>query len=434
MPFYRNIFNFISTKYIKNFFLVLGGGVLSQVISFSFSPVLSRLYLPEFFGIFSSYSATAAIISVICCARYELAIMPTNDISESINVLRIALFVSACLSVFSLFLVAIFFFYEITSIGYLIYIYPIVIFLSGVNLSLNIFHNKLESFSVTSLSKVIQALVTGVSSALLSFVIPSFGLIFGTLVGLLLSNIFLLFKLRKIFFNEIVLNKIYVNSLIVALKKYSNYPKFTLLPSFLNIFSNQSINYVLVSLFGNSLAGYFFLASRVVYLPVSIIGTSVNDILFQKLVEKKNAKERVVIFILQNTVLLILIGLLIVVPFFLFSDYIFLHLFGVEWSMAASISKMLIFSMLIRLVVSPLTITFTALEKINIGAYWQYFYFLINIFSLGYFMYSNLSLTTTITFMILVEYIAYLIAFVLVFAVAYDHDKKIKTYFNEYFK
>jgi len=56
------------------------GTTIAQIITVLASPVITRLYGPETFGILALFTSITSIIAVIACMRYELAIMlPESD-------------------------------------------------------------------------------------------------------------------------------------------------------------------------------------------------------------------------------------------------------------------------------------------------------------------------------------------------------------------
>ena len=51
------------------------GTTLAQIISVLASPLVTRLYGPEAYGLLALFNLITSIIGVIACMRYELAIM-----------------------------------------------------------------------------------------------------------------------------------------------------------------------------------------------------------------------------------------------------------------------------------------------------------------------------------------------------------------------
>lgn len=81
----------ISSKFAPSFasdvLKLVGGTAIAQDLSVLSSPLLTRLYGPEAFGIIAIFTAITGIISVMACLRYEQAIMLPKRDEEAANFL-----------------------------------------------------------------------------------------------------------------------------------------------------------------------------------------------------------------------------------------------------------------------------------------------------------------------------------------------------------
>ena len=69
----------MSNSFIKNILTVMTGTALAAAVPIAVSPILTRLYTPNTFGLFGSFTAIVALLSIIATFRYEIAIMlPKN--------------------------------------------------------------------------------------------------------------------------------------------------------------------------------------------------------------------------------------------------------------------------------------------------------------------------------------------------------------------
>ena len=79
---------------------LLAGGALAQLIPLLLGPLITRLFTPEAFGLFTSFSTIAATVAVVACARYEFALPMVRDGREARALLalclRIGLIVLLC--------------------------------------------------------------------------------------------------------------------------------------------------------------------------------------------------------------------------------------------------------------------------------------------------------------------------------------------------
>ena len=68
------------STYAKNVLTLMTGTGLAQAIPIAISPILTRIYTPEEFGVFALYMAIASILTVLVTGRYEMAILlPKKD-------------------------------------------------------------------------------------------------------------------------------------------------------------------------------------------------------------------------------------------------------------------------------------------------------------------------------------------------------------------
>ena len=116
----KNKFNQIVGKLLKsefnrNVLTLMTGSTISLAIPIAISPILTRIYTPEDFGVFSLYMAITTIIAVIATGRYELAIMLPKKDENAADILILSLIVSLVISLIS-FLIIFFFNSQITNI------------------------------------------------------------------------------------------------------------------------------------------------------------------------------------------------------------------------------------------------------------------------------------------------------------------------------
>ena len=62
-------------EFARHVLTLMSGTGLAQVIAVLASPLITRLFTPEDFGILASYTVLVGIFSAIVCGRYEFAIV-----------------------------------------------------------------------------------------------------------------------------------------------------------------------------------------------------------------------------------------------------------------------------------------------------------------------------------------------------------------------
>ena len=121
--------------------LVLGTG-FAQIIPIALTPILTRIYSPEDFGIFAIYMAIASILGVIATARYELSIvLPKND-KNALDIFYLCNIVSFSLSFIFFIFIYIFteelnIFIGLDSYSNILFLLPLSIIAAGLLQSLS---------------------------------------------------------------------------------------------------------------------------------------------------------------------------------------------------------------------------------------------------------------------------------------------------------
>ncbi len=63
------------SEFSRNVLTLITGTSIAQAIPIAISPILTRLYTPEDFGVLALYIAIFSIISVIATLRYEFGVV-----------------------------------------------------------------------------------------------------------------------------------------------------------------------------------------------------------------------------------------------------------------------------------------------------------------------------------------------------------------------
>lgn len=95
---------FSRSDFLRNVLTLISGTVLAQAIPVALSPMLSRIYTPEEFGVFAIFSSIASALAVVATFRYELAIMLPEKSVSAANLLRLSFLITLLLSTFLFFL------------------------------------------------------------------------------------------------------------------------------------------------------------------------------------------------------------------------------------------------------------------------------------------------------------------------------------------
>ena len=89
----KNKFNQVVGKLLKsefnrNVLTLMTGTTIAQAIPIAITPILTRIYTPEDFGVFALFIGIASIFGTIVNGRYELAIMLPRKGEDAINIVN----------------------------------------------------------------------------------------------------------------------------------------------------------------------------------------------------------------------------------------------------------------------------------------------------------------------------------------------------------
>ena len=357
------------------------GSIVAQALPVAISPILTRLYSPEDFGIFALYMSCATIISVIATGRYELAIMlPSNDI-DAINLTMLSAIISLFISILSL--IILYFFHEqiLTLLGnkeisQWLYIVPITVFLTGLYQSMNYWMNRKKHYANLSSSRIVKGSTS--SAASIAFGFSGFrkqGLIMGEIISLFASVFFigiLFCKKYKSFFRHISKKKIKQQAI-----QYKSFPKFDILNALLFSLSKNGVIILLTRFYGGGAVGFYSFTQKILITPFHFFTNSFSQVFYQKLADNYNKNQtnfsKLLNKAIDKMVIFITIPLLL---FVILSKYFIPFIFGENWKDLYQYVCILSPFIYLNLIVVPVSFVLKVISKQKLSLILNFFLFL----------------------------------------------------------
>ncbi len=321
------------------------GTTIAQAIPIAISPILTRLYTPEDFGVFALFISLVSIFGSIANGRYEFAIMLPKKDEDAINIFALGFIINVALSLFLLLMVIVFHDLFISllnnkEISLWLYLVPFSVFLIGCFNLLNYYNNRLKNYKDLAKANVYKSVVTAVVQLSIGFIKQStIGLISGQIISQIFANTKLL---RNIIKDKILLLKISKVKMIAVANKYKDFPKFNVPHAVMNTLSSNMPVLIINFFFGSTSTGFFAIANKVLLLPVGLFTSSFSQIFLQKITYNRNNRIDQEKFI--NKVVFKLLGYSFF-PFFIafiFLPNIFGIIFGKNWIIAGEYAQILI--------------------------------------------------------------------------------------------
>jgi O-antigen/teichoic acid export membrane protein len=417
------------SEFSRNVLTLMTGTTIAQAIPIAISPILTRIYTPEDFGVFALFLAIATIFGSIANARYELAIMLPKKDEDAINIFALGFIITCFISLILLVLVLLFNDYFTTllgneEIGFWLYFIPISVFFIGLFNVLNYFNNRKKNYKDLRNVTILRSIVLSIVQLSLGFIKQgATGLITGEIISRMVSNTRLLKKILK---DKLLVSKISKIKMLSLAKRYNDFPKYNL-PSTLSDTITQQLPFLIIpNMFSLSISGYFSLSQKLIALPSSLIAKSISQVYFQKISENINDKIENMPILIKTMKKLILLALPISILIFLFAPQLFIIIFGEAWEISGKIAKYLSLIFFITFVVSALSITLVAYENLKILAIWQYIYLISSLIFYGIIFNFNFTLENFLFYFVIHEYIIYSIYLYLVIRTVYKKDNNIK--------
>ncbi|WP_298314773.1 lipopolysaccharide biosynthesis protein [uncultured Aquimarina sp.] len=370
----------LKSKFSRNIVTLVTGTAMAQAIPLALSPILTRLYTPEDFGILATYISIAAVATVLVSLKYDIAIIIPEKDEDSANITVLSIAIAGIVSTL-IFLITFFFNIEIATflsdkeeeskiLAKWLYFVPFSVFFMGVFNAISFWFNRKTLYKRMAASKVINTSgMTGtqVTAGFLKY--TPIGLLAGFIAGRFFSVLFLIYKFRKD--KNPIFSKVSKNKMLLLLKRYKRFPYFTLPAEFTNVISNQLPIFIIGKYFGGVILGNYSLMERVLNAPISLLGRSVLDVFKQRASEDYVKMGNCRGIFVKTFKTLVLLSIFPSIVLFFLSPYIFGIVFGEEWRIAGEFAQIFSILFFFKFTASPLSYMFNIAEKQHYDMFWQ---------------------------------------------------------------
>jgi O-antigen/teichoic acid export membrane protein len=329
---------------------LVAGTMGGQLVVLGLSPILTRLYRPEDFGILGVFASALALLTVIATLRYELA-LPVADDVEVGSLLALVLFVLAVSAIGTALLAST---AGAELVGMLnaavlrpyLWLLAIGVGFAGLLQMLTYLRIRDRAYGQLARSRLIQAAATTLSQIGLAGVGP-LGLLVGY-VGGRLAGLVLLVRVPS---NPAPVS---VTSIAQSAARYRRFPLVTMWASLINALGLQFPNLILAAAFGPSVVGLFSLTIRVIQAPMAMLGQAVSQVFLGGLAAAVRSHE-VAGYARSTFSILSLVALAPAGLAMLWAPDVFSVVFGPEWRGAGDMARFLIPWIALAFVGQPLT-------------------------------------------------------------------------------
>jgi len=397
------------SEFSRNVLTLMTGTTIAQAIPIAISPILTRIYTPEDFGVFALYMAIASIVAVAATGRYEMAIMLPKKNEDVKSIVKLILILLSTIT-FITFLIVLFFNQAITNlfenpeISNWLYFLPISIFLVGLYQIYNYLLIREKNFKRLSKNKVIVSTTNASTQLGYGFIISNgFGLLFGNIISYIVSIYFII--------KSKVVNKYFHfkdNSIRQVAKEYQNFPRYDVPSAFFNKVSQELPSLTIPIFFSTSILGFYSLMYRVLMSPLVLISASVEDVFKESATKEYHNKGNCKKIFLSTFKKLLIIGLIPFLILIFFAPDLFAFIFGEQWKISGKIAQIMAIVFFLRFIAKPLSYTFYIANKQKVNMIGQFLLILFTLLALfigyiygdEYFFFYSLSITFSIFYIV----------------------------------
>lgn len=359
--------------FIRGVTILISGTALSQTMIVALTPLLTRLYSPEVFGMLSVYLSIVLTISIVTSWYYDTAIpLPEKD-EDAINLLGLSLVIL----IFNTILIALALgllkepvlkTFDTNGLSDILFFIPFSIFGFGLFKLFEMWMVRKESYGHITNGKVRMNLTQIFSQASLGFIWPSpASLMTGEVLGRLVGGGGMAYVSWKKIRNQ--WKCISMKSLKRMARRYIRFPLIASWSSLLNSLSQHLPTLFIAFALGTKAAGLYLLADRVLALPDALLGYSVKQVYLAKSARLLHVSFEKFTSLFWNTFKkMSVISLVVYLLIALAAPIIFPVVFGKGWDEASVFLQCLSFLYACKLIISPVKEVFILLEEQFIGA------------------------------------------------------------------
>jgi O-antigen/teichoic acid export membrane protein len=346
------------SEFSRNVLTLMTGTTIAQAIPIAISPILTRIYTPEDFGVFALYIGIVSFIAIIVTARYEMAIVLPSTDKEAINIVALSFLIMIFIVTFLS--IAIFFFksqiltlLNAQEVGNLLYLAPVSILLAGLNQIFNYWANRKKNFKSMSSAQIGQSIGVGAGQSSFGFLTLNGGLVLGNIFGRFISAYILI----KNFITRDKSSLKYINKsmMINQMKEHKDFPLVNSFHAFSDILRTSGSVMLISSFFGTTILGFYALSLRVLQVPVGILSSALGQVLYPKFTALHNEKKSLYPYVKKVFLVLIAIALPVFGTLYVIAPDLFAFVFGERWRVAGEYSRILVPYLFMNFLISPIS-------------------------------------------------------------------------------
>ena len=340
---------------------LLMGGALAQLVPLLLGPVLARLFTPQAFGVFTTFSTVAATVAVVACGRYEFALPMARDEDEAAVLLALCVRIGLLVLVLSVPLAALL---NMTGHLPLPWLLPLAVAAAGALQLLIMWSNRAQRFRALAISRVLQYGGAALLQVALGVALwgaarqpagaeAAWALVIAPVISGVLAALVLVQPAPAGGWRALLPARAHPGMRQVAVK-FRDFPLLNTPHAFLGALQDALAVAMLVAFSGHAAAGFWGLGLRYLKAPATLVGSAVSQALYPRLAGAQPADAQRAVRQIMALLGAVALGLMLMLM--VAGPWLFRLVFGAAWQEAGELARALAPYIAVHFVAAPLAV------------------------------------------------------------------------------
>lgn len=347
---------------------IFGGTAGGQALALVSAPVLTRLYSPANFGVFTVLSSLVAIVGTVAALRFELAVPLPEREQDAHGLVALGLMSTGLTFVLTSVVVALAGTrltqaFDQPDLMPWLWCVPLTAMLMGAYLVLNqlaIRHRRYGAIGRRNLLQSAAMVTTQMAAGVIG--LKAGGLVLGLGVGQATSAVRLVSGSGLLSAEAREGRQRHLLMQIAG--RYRRFPLILAPSGLLNVMGLQLPVVLIAYWYGSSVAGWLGLTQRVLSLPVMLVGTAIAQVYLAELARAaRNDLVRANRLFVVASQRLLMFGMAAALGVIVLGPFLFGLVFGAQWKTSGEYAQALAVSLAAQLVAVPVSQTLIVFER-----------------------------------------------------------------------
>jgi len=361
----------LNKLYLKDIGRLLFGSVTAQIMALLFMPIITRLYTPAQFGLYSYQVQIAIAMGLFITFRLEHVLQLPNTKK---NVTALFQFISVLSVLIFLILILVLIFLSIILdtqlLGLSIFELVSCVFLGFLIVSNSSSQGLIQwnqKYSISGYGEIVNKASYILFSVSSIRIFEFYNLVFGHILGLISKQYLYVYTINP--YKGMNWNTLYRGYFLA--KKLRSLASSVLISHIFLVVTTVTPLYLIKELFTDEILGFYTLTIGTLFLPTMLISIAVGSVYFERGIKISSSKESFMQHWFKTVSMCISLSIpIFLVPLF-FGEQIYSLFFGEEWLSSGTIAKVMRIPAMIGFISSAVDRTCIIAKNVYYGPIWH---------------------------------------------------------------